>query len=502
MHLHPAPSAATHDLDAAALDSDRIEAELLFELLRRARPILVGGVALIVVFVAIFWDTAPRHELSLWAAMGLLVTLIRLGLAYRFQSRPRRPSERRLWRNVITLSAACGGAVWGAACVFLGDYDIEQMRFVVVLILIALCGAAVVGYANSLVAFYAFIVPAVLPYGISLAMAGGRFAPTTAVIFVLSFGLVCSFARRQNRAAARAVALRLSVEHLIERLAQARDKAEAASTAKSRFLAHMSHELRTPLNAIIGFSEMMTSNIFGPIGNSRYVDYARNIHGSGTHLLRIVEEILDVTRLETGKLELSQEPTAVAALVGEAVALVQPLADHDGVRIEVDLPAGLPQISADAQKTKQVLINLISNAVKFTPQGGLVRVSARHHANGSLAIHVADTGIGMSAEDMQLAVIPFSRLEAREHTVRLRHSKSGAPPSSTGLGLPLSKMIMEKQGGSLSIESQIGKGTTVTIRFPAAALLPEPAGRAAGPESPANTNVSGTGLGGPRQALA
>ncbi len=500
--MHPSSTTAAPELDTASIDTDRIEAELLFELLRRARPILVGGVALIVVFVAIFWETAPRHELSLWAAMGLLVTLIRLGMAHRFQSRRRRPSERRLWRNVIALSAACGGAVWGAACVFLGDFEPEQQRFVVVLILIALSGAAVVGYANSLIAFYAFIVPAVLPYGISLSTAGGYFAPETAAIFVLSFGLVCSFARRQNQAAARAVALRMSVEQLIERLAQARDKAEGASTAKSRFLAHMSHELRTPLNAIIGFSEMMTSNIFGPIGNSRYVDYARNIHGSGTHLLRLVEEILDITRLEAGKLELSQEPTTVAALIDEAVVLVQPLADHDEVRIEVDLPSGLPQICADALKTKQVLINLLSNAVKFTPKGGLVRVSARLHANGTLAIHVADTGIGMSAEDMQLALIPFSRLEAREHTVRLRNSKSGVPPSSTGLGLPLSKMIMEKQGGSLIIESQVGKGTTVTIRFPAAGLLPGAAGHSAAPATAANTNVTGTGLGGPRKALA
>ena len=495
--MHPAPTTATPDLDAAALDSDRIEAELLFDLLRRARPILVSGVALIVVFVAIFWETAPRHELSLWAAMGLMVTLIRLGLAYRFQSRPREPSERRLWRNVITLAAACGGAVWGAACVFLGNFDLEQQRFTIVLILIALSGAAVIGYANSLVAFYAFIVPATLPYGISLSTTGGHFAPATAALAVLSFGLVCSFAWRQNRAAARAVALRLSVDRLIDRLAQARDKAEAASTAKSRFLAHMSHELRTPLNAIIGFSEMMTSNIFGPIGNSRYVDYARNIHGSGTHLLRIVEEILDVTRLEAGKLELSREPATVAALIDEAAALVQPSADRDGVRVEVDVPRSLPQISADPLKTKQVLINLISNAVKFTPRDGVVRISTRQHANGSVAIHVSDTGIGMSAEDMRLAVIPFSRLESREHTVRLRGSKSGAPPSSTGLGLPLSKLIMEKQGGSLSIESQVGKGTTVTIRF-----APAEAGHPAAPGSAADANASGPGRDGRRQAIA
>jgi hypothetical protein len=144
------PTSATPDVDTAARDIDRIEAELLFELLRRVRPLFVSAIALIVVFVAIFWETVPQHQLSLWAATGLLVTLVRLALAYRFQSRPRDHTEKRLWRNIIAVSAACGGAVWGAACVFLGDVDPEQHQLAIVLILIALCGAAVVGYAISL----------------------------------------------------------------------------------------------------------------------------------------------------------------------------------------------------------------------------------------------------------------------------------------------------------------------------------------------------------------
>jgi signal transduction histidine kinase len=500
--LEPASTARTTDLEATALDSERIEAELLFDLLRRARPILVSGVALIVVFVAIFWEMVPRRDLMVWAALGLFLTLMRLGMAYRFQSRPRDPSERRLWRNAIAISAACGGALWGAASVFLHEFDPERHRFTIALFVIALSGAAVVGYANSLAAFYAFIVPALLPYGAALSISGGRFSPWTAGIFLLSLGLVCSYARCQNQAAGRAIALRLSVEHLIERLAQSRDKAEAASTAKSRFLAHMSHELRTPLNAIIGFSEMMVRNLFGPIGNSRYADYAQSIHRSGTHLLRLVDEILDVTKLEAGKLELARDPIDIAALVAESIAFVRPSAARGGIRIEVEMPPGLPQISADPLKTKQVLINLLSNAVKFTPKDGLVRITARPQVNG-LDVDVADTGVGMSAQDIELAVIPFSRLESREHTVRLRSSKGDAPSSSTGLGLPLSTMIMEKQGGALTIESQVGRGTTVTIRFPAARLLPVAANEApAGADPLAGANPDCARAGGKTKAVA
>lgn len=463
-------------VEASAVHSERVEAELLFELLRRARPILVSGLALIAIFVAIFWETVPRLELILWAALGLLLTLFRLGMAYRFRSRARDSSERKLWRNAIAVAAGCGGAVWGAASLFLDGFDPEDHRFTIALILVALSGAAVVGYANSLTAFYAFLFPALLPYGIALSTADGAFSFLTAAIFLLSLALVSAYAHRQNRAAAQAIVLRLSVEQLIERLAQARDKAESASTAKSRFLANMSHELRTPMNAIIGFSEMMVRNVFGPIGNPHYLDYAHNIHASGTHLLRLVDEILDVTKLEAGKVELIEQPIELRALVDEAVSLMQPSALRDRIGIEVDLPADLPRISADPLKTKQVLINLVSNAVKFTPRGGQVRISARRDSNGSLTIDVADTGIGISAQDIELALIPFSRLESREHTTRLRRSKADAGLTSTGLGLPLAKMIMEKHGGSLTIESRVGKGTKVKMRFPAGRILsPVPA---------------------------
>jgi two-component system cell cycle sensor histidine kinase PleC len=468
------------DDQPSAVGSERVEAELLFDLLRRVRPILVGGVALIAVFVAIFWDRVPRLELILWASLGLLLTLLRLGIAYRFRSRTRDPSERKLWRNAIAIAAAAGGAVWGAASLFLDGFEPERDRFTIILLIVALSGAALIGYANSMIAFHAFLLPALLPYGFVLSTANGRFSLATAAIFLAALALLSAYARRQRRAAAQALALRLSVECLVESLAEARDKAEAASTAKSRFLANVSHELRTPLNAIIGFSEMMTGNVLGPVGNRRYLDYARDIHASGTHLLRLVNEILDVTRLEAGTFELSEEPVDLSALSAEAVSLVRPSAERDRISIERAFLPDLPAISADPLRIKQVLINLLSNAVKFTPEGGRIEISARRVDDGGLAVEISDTGIGIRAENIELVLKPFSRLEAREHTRRPRGLKQDQGLTSAGLGLPLSRMIMEKHGGALVIESRIGKGTKVTLRFPPNRVLDQPRAAALG----------------------
>jgi signal transduction histidine kinase len=459
-------------VEATVVPSEQIEAELLFELLGRARPILFGGLALIVIFAAIFWDTAPRFDLILWATLGLLLTLLRLGMAYKFQSRTRNHSVRKVWRNSIAVAAGCGGAMWGAASIFFDGFDPERNRLTIALVLVALSGAAVAGYATSLTAFYAFLFPALLPYGVALATANGHFSPATTAAFLLSLTLVGAYAHRQKRAAAQTISLRLSGEQLIERLIQARDKLEAANGAKSRFLANMSHELRTPLNAIIGFSEIMVRNVFGPMANPHYQDYAQDIQNSGTHLLRLVNEILDLAKLEAGKLELMEEPTEVGVLVEQAVSLMRPWADRNRVSFEINLPADLPRVSVDPLKTKQVLINLVSNAVKFTPQGGRIEISAGRDGSGKLTINVSDTGIGISPQDIELVLIPFSRLESRDHFKRALRANAVGELTSTGLGLALSKVVMERHGGTLTIESEVGKGTTVKMRFPAERVLP------------------------------
>ena len=229
-----------------------------------------------------------------------------------------------------------------------------------------------------------------------------------------------------------------------------------ASRAKSMFLANMSHELRTPLNAIIGFGEMIHREIVGPIGVAAYKEYAGDIHKSGMHLLHLVEEMLDLSKVEAGKLQIEQVPAAPGALLAESLVMLRSTAAAADVEIVVEGdPSVWPIINLDPVKLRQVFVNLIGNAVKFTPAKGRVTISGAVHA-GDLEIRIADTGIGMNAQDIPLVVQPFYRVSST-----LDSNHQGA-----GLGLPFAKSIVELHGGTLNIASKPGSGTTVTISLP------------------------------------
>jgi signal transduction histidine kinase len=239
-------------------------------------------------------------------------------------------------------------------------------------------------------------------------------------------------------------------------LRRAKEDAEAANRAKSEFLANMSHELRTPLNAIIGFSEVMTAELLGPLGNPHYADYARDIHAAGTHLLAVINDILDMSRVEAGELDLPAEWIDIADTIDEALRLIRPRAQDAGLALELAILPGLPPLFAAARSMKQVLLNLLGNAVKFTPRGGRVRIDAAP-VGGGLRITVSDTGIGIAEADIPRALKPFGQVE---NTLSRRHG-------GVGLGLPLSKRLVEHYGGTLEIASTLGAGTSVTLSFPA-----------------------------------
>jgi signal transduction histidine kinase len=243
-------------------------------------------------------------------------------------------------------------------------------------------------------------------------------------------------------------------EKLQAELLVAQQKADSSNRAKSEFLANMSHELRTPLNAIIGFSEVIKNQMFGPV-SERYRDYAADIFSSGTHLLALINEILDLSKLEAGQLKLREENVDLRALVEDCLSLVEMQAQRTKLRLSASLDDAAQLVRADEKRLRQILINLLSNAVKFTPEGGEVRVSSVLTREG-LAIAVSDTGIGIAPGDIPKAMMPFGQVDS---TISRQHE-------GTGLGLPLSKHLAELHGGRLTLASALNAGTTVTIVLP------------------------------------
>ncbi len=233
-------------------------------------------------------------------------------------------------------------------------------------------------------------------------------------------------------------------------------EADAASRAKTEFLANMSHELRTPLNAIIGFSEIIKLEMLGPLGTGRYRHYAQDIFDSGNHLLAVIGDMLDISKVEAGEFELHAEPTELEEIVEQSLRLVRERAEAAAIRIDLAIGRDLPQLLLDQRLIKQSLINLLSNAIKFSPEGGRVAVQAARGPDGAVLLSVADSGIGIAEDDIPSVLQPFSQVESA-----FSRSHEG-----TGLGLPLAKSFIEAHGGRLEIDSTVGHGTRVTLHIP------------------------------------
>ncbi|MEW9616580.1 ATP-binding protein [Shinella sp. S4-D37] len=246
-----------------------------------------------------------------------------------------------------------------------------------------------------------------------------------------------------------------------EELRNAKRAAETANAHKSDFLARVSHEIRTPLNAIIGFSDMMATERFGPIGHPRYIEYANDIGRSGRHVLDIVNDLLDISKIEAGEMELDFTAVGLNETIAEAVSLVQPQANAQRVIIRTSLSATVPQIVADLRSIKQIALNILSNAIRFTPSGGQIVVSTAYEANGSVVLRIRDTGVGMTRSELEQAMKPF-----RQVTTGARKRGDG-----TGLGLPLTKAMVDANRANFTISSTPNEGTLVEVIFPSPRVL-------------------------------
>lgn len=256
-------------------------------------------------------------------------------------------------------------------------------------------------------------------------------------------------ATEQLRAQAAATAL------LNRELKNQRQVAITASRAKSDFLARMSHELRSPLNAVLGFSEIIADDLFGPAGVSRYQNYAQNIHDAGSHLLALINDILDLSKVEAGELQLSLEPIELKELINSSVQLMAPMAEKRGVQLVADLGRSPLSLVADRRRLRQMVMNVVSNAIKFTLAGGTVMITA-HQSQGDIVIDIADSGIGMTPDQVKIALQPFGQVATDSPYAQV----------GTGLGLPIVDSLVELHGGRLDIQSTPNVGTTITITLP------------------------------------
>jgi len=406
------------------------------------------------------WIATP--QLLLWLSLVTLSGIPMGFICYRFgDSRPDAPGA----KTQIVLSAVVyfiHASIWASMGYFLWapKSDLNHMIVVMLLACTVAGNSALVGPSRALLgASYS-------SYGAALVLsplqAGGALYHGISLLGVLYIAYMGFMSRQVYMTARSMLLLRNDKNELIEQLARskqesdfAREQAEAASLAKSQFLANMSHELRTPLNAILGFSEMITSRVFSHKPEKHY-EYAELIHGSGYHLLTLINDILDLAKIEAGGWSLQETDLDLAAAIVDACTMVRPRADFAGCELGHSVEAHLPLVHCDERAMKQILLNLLSNAIKFTPRGGSVTAFARGEADGGLCFGIVDTGVGISPDDQQRV---FQNFGQGRHDVVTQDK-------GTGLGLPIVKGLVEAHGGRIVLESQVGEGTMVSVHLP------------------------------------
>lgn len=430
------------------------------------------AMAALFALASMFW--APKLQGCAWLLAVIAAKVVLLDLGRRFRALPRDEADVAVWRRRFTMAEFLNGLTWaGFALVGVDSATMNNMAqfsshvFIFATLIVLL--AVRMTFASPVISIlYAGTVPMTVAVVGRLLMLQDPFYYALASMAVGVHVYFVFLAKGLNSTAVAMLEYRQQKDSLIAELAEAklvsdeaRRRAETANKAKSRFLATMSHELRTPLNAIMGFSEVMKAEIMGPLNNPTYREYAGNIHESGRHLLHLINEILDLSRIEAGRYDLNEEPVRLSDVAEDSLRLLRLKATSKGLELIENFEPDLSQVWVDQRAIRQICLNLLSNALKFTPKGGSITITVESSADGGQLISVRDTGPGIPADEIPRVLQAFGQGSLAHETAE----------GGTGLGLPIVQSLIELHGGTFELLSELRRGTEAIVRLPKTRVL-------------------------------